>query len=107
MPDRQPLRLQGPGFVLAIKDRCTFLRRPHDLLGLILVLEKLVLKAGAVASINNRAPVDEQLAEIKRITGGNFGRVFDSSVVSFELSIKALETVSEEKAKYFSTVDDW
>lgn len=51
--------------------------------------------------------MEEQLAEIKRVTGGKFGRVFDASAWAHELSIKALETCSDESAKYFSSVDDW
>ncbi|KAK3356682.1 chaperonin 10-like protein [Lasiosphaeria hispida] len=65
------------------------------------------LKAGASATFNNRAPLEEQLAEIGKITGGKFGRIFDASIVSFELSIKALEGLSTEDEKYFSTADDW
>jgi NADPH:quinone reductase-like Zn-dependent oxidoreductase len=67
---------------------------------------EIVLKAGATATLNNRAPIEEQLAEIEKITGGNFGHVFDSSVQATELSFKALETISKEPVKYFSTTDD-
>lgn len=68
---------------------------------------KIALKAGATATFNNRDSLESQLSEIKRITGGSFGRVFDSSIVSFELAIKALEEVSVAKEKYFSSADDW
>jgi hypothetical protein len=65
------------------------------------------MEAGAVATFNNRATVPEQLDQIKTITGGKFGRVFDASVQALEVSIKALETVSKEADKYFGTADDW
>ncbi|KAK1760277.1 chaperonin 10-like protein [Echria macrotheca] len=70
---------------------------------------EITLQAGASATFNNRASVDEQVAEIEKITGGKFGRVVDASaqMQAVEASIKALETVSNESTKYFATVDDW
>ncbi|KAK0710731.1 chaperonin 10-like protein [Lasiosphaeris hirsuta] len=65
------------------------------------------LDFGAVGTFNNRAPLDEQLVAIGAITGGKFGHIFDASIVSFELSIKAFEELSTETKKYFSTADDW
>jgi D-arabinose 1-dehydrogenase-like Zn-dependent alcohol dehydrogenase len=68
---------------------------------------QLALQAGASATFNNRAPMEEQLAEIKKITSGNFSRVVDTSIAALELSVKALETISKASDKYFATVDDW
>ena len=51
--------------------------------------------------------MDEQLAEIQRLTGGNFARIFDATAFGYELSIKAMEAVSTNPVKYFSSVDDW
>ncbi|KAK5660591.1 hypothetical protein OQA88_13151 [Cercophora sp. LCS_1] len=68
---------------------------------------QLAIEAGAAATFNNRAAVEEQLAEIERITGGKFGRVVDASAQAVEISIRALETVSKEEEKYFATVGDW
>jgi len=68
---------------------------------------QLALEAGASATFNNRAPIEEQLAEIEKVTGGKFGRIVDTSVMSLDLSVKALEAVSKESDKYFATVDDW
>lgn len=53
--------------------------------------------------------MEEQLKLIKTITDdGLFWHVFDASAQSFDLSIKALDTVPRsETHKYFSTVDDW
>jgi threonine dehydrogenase-like Zn-dependent dehydrogenase len=68
---------------------------------------QVAMKAGATATFNNRAAETEQLEQIKAITGGKFGRIFDSSVHGFDLSIKALQTISKEDEKYFSTADDW
>jgi len=67
----------------------------------------LALKAGATATFNNRAPIEEQLAEIEKITSGQFAHIVDTSIVSLDLSVKALETISKESVKYFVSVDDW
>ncbi|KAH8879603.1 GroES-like protein [Thozetella sp. PMI_491] len=64
-------------------------------------------KFGAEATLNNRLSIDEQLAVIKEVTGGNFGRVFDASAQGFETATKALSVVSTAGEKTFSTVDDW
>jgi hypothetical protein len=68
---------------------------------------QLALKAGASATFNSRAPIEEQLVEIERITGGKFARIVDTSIASLDLSVRALETISKEPNKYFATVDDW
>jgi hypothetical protein len=65
------------------------------------------LDAGASATFNNRATVEEQLAEIDKITEGQFGRVVDASAQAVELSIKTLVGVSKAESKYFASVDDW
>lgn len=67
----------------------------------------IATNAGATATFNCRAAPEDQLADIKKITGGKFGRVFDASVQAYNLAIKALETCSAETTKYFSSVDDW
>ncbi|KAM7213558.1 hypothetical protein V8F06_011055 [Rhypophila decipiens] len=67
-------------------------------------------KAGADATFDNRAPIDEQLGIIERITGGGrFAWVFDASAQSSDLSLRALDKIANTSpgAKYFSTVDDW
>ena len=65
------------------------------------------MKNGATATFNNRTTVDEQLAEIKKITGGNFARIFDATAYGYELMVKALETCSTAATKYLTSVDDW
>ncbi|KAJ4297319.1 hypothetical protein N0V88_004237 [Collariella sp. IMI 366227] len=67
----------------------------------------IVLRNGGTATFNNRGTVDEQLAEIKKATGGNFARIFDSTAYGYEIMIKALETVSTANTKYLTSVDDW
>jgi hypothetical protein len=57
--------------------------------------------------MNGRGTLDEQLAEIKSVTGGRFARVVDASTYGGELALKALGTVSTMDDKRFSTVDDW
>ena len=69
---------------------------------------QLALGQGATATINNRDPIEAQVAEIARVTGGNFARVLDASAYGGALAIQALESASTVKGeKWFSTVDDW
>lgn len=68
---------------------------------------ELALGAGASATFNHHATVDEQLAEIEKITEGRFGRVVDASAQAVEVPIKTLVGASKVEAKYFATVDDW
>lgn len=72
-------------------------------------MRQIAINAGATATFSNKAPLEEQLELIEALTdGGIFWHVFDASAQSFDLSIKALDTVSRaETLKYFSTVDDW
>ena len=65
------------------------------------------MRFGADATLNHRLTQDEQLAEIKKVTGGNFSKVFDASAQGYETAIKALTTISTGSDKSFSTVDDW
>lgn len=62
---------------------------------------------GANATVDNRASADEQLKEIKNITGGHFALVFDASAYGTDLALTALGTLSTATTKYFSSVDDW
>ncbi|KAG7292856.1 hypothetical protein NEMBOFW57_002901 [Staphylotrichum longicolle] len=59
----------------------------------------IAISNGAAATFNNRASIDEQLAEIKGITGGNFARIFDATAYGYELMLKALETCSTAETK--------
>ncbi|EWG49245.1 hypothetical protein FVEG_16447 [Fusarium verticillioides 7600] len=45
------------------------------------------------------------VAEIKKITNGNFGKMMDASTYGYEVMVKALETVSDAKEKYLTSVD--
>ncbi|KAH6670926.1 chaperonin 10-like protein [Plectosphaerella plurivora] len=69
--------------------------------------KSVALQGGATDTFNGRAGVDEQVADIKRITGGNFARVFDATTFGTDVMIKALDTVSTAETKYLSSVDDW
>lgn len=62
---------------------------------------------GATATIDNRISIDEQLREIAQVTEGQFALVFDASTYGTDLALRALDTLSTAKTKYFSTVDDW
>lgn len=65
------------------------------------------MRNGAMATFNNRGPIDEQLSEIKRITGGNFARMFDSTAVGYKVMVEALQTCSVATTKYLASVDNW
>ncbi|KAL2137260.1 hypothetical protein VTI74DRAFT_4991 [Chaetomium olivicolor] len=67
----------------------------------------IALRSGATATFNNRGTVEEQLAEIKKITGGSFARIIDSTAYGYEVMVKALENVSTASTKYLTSVDDW
>lgn len=67
----------------------------------------IAMANGATATFNNRGSVEEQLAEIKSITSGNFARIIDSTAYGYEIMVKALETCSTATTKFLTTVDDW
>ncbi|KAH6971113.1 chaperonin 10-like protein [Ilyonectria sp. MPI-CAGE-AT-0026] len=69
--------------------------------------QSVALRNGALATFNNRGSIDEQLSEIKRITGGNFARMFDSTAVSYKIMVEALQTCSVSTTKYLASVDNW
>ncbi|KAF5008933.1 hypothetical protein FDECE_4796 [Fusarium decemcellulare] len=68
---------------------------------------QIAVQNGATETFNNRAPIDEQLTEIRKVTGGNFARVIDTTANGYELMVKALETCSTADTKFLTTVDDW
>ncbi len=71
----------------------------------ILTVAQKVLASGANAAFSNRASPDEQAAEVKSITGGKVGLVWDSSGQAHEAGFKILAE-STAQAKYFSTTDN-
>ena len=62
---------------------------------------------GADAAFSYKLTVPEQVAEIQKITGGNFTRVFDASAMAGETGMTALAQNKTSERKYFSTVNDW
>ncbi|KAH6893528.1 chaperonin 10-like protein [Thelonectria olida] len=69
--------------------------------------DSIATRNGATKTFNSRGSPDEQLANIKEITGGNFGRIFDSTAHCYEVMVQALGTVSKADAKFLASVDDW
>ena len=69
----------------------------------------MVKALGADATFSYKLPLDEQLSEIGRITGGKFSRVFDGSAFAAETGMEALAKHgdSDAKVKYFATTNDW
>ncbi|KAH7361527.1 chaperonin 10-like protein [Plectosphaerella cucumerina] len=63
----------------------------------------VALQGGATDTFNGRGTVDEQVADIKRITGGNFGRILDATTFGFDVMAKALDTASTAETKYLSS----
>jgi hypothetical protein len=72
-----------------------------------MLTSQVALQGGATDTFNGRGTVDEQVADIKRITGGNFGRILDATTFGFDVMAKALDTASTAETKYLSSVDDW
>lgn len=70
---------------------------------------KVVESVGADATFNYKIPLEDQIKEIGRITGGKFSRVFDASALAGETGMAALaaSTAHDEDLKYFATVNDW
>ncbi|KAF9781025.1 hypothetical protein IL306_014722 [Fusarium sp. DS 682] len=65
------------------------------------------MRNGASATFNSRGTVDEQVAEIQKITGGNFSKMMDASTFGYDVMVKALGTASKAEKKYLTTVDSW
>nr|RBQ85011.1 hypothetical protein FVER53263_08826 [Fusarium verticillioides] len=65
----------------------------------------IAVRNGASATFDSRETIDAQVAEIKKITNGNFGKMMDASTYGYEVMVKALETVSDAKEKYLTSVD--
>jgi hypothetical protein len=71
--------------------------------------DEVVKSYGADATFSYRIPLEDQIKEIGRLTGGNFSRVFDASAMATETGMTALATYTDpdEKHKYFATTNDW
>ena len=69
--------------------------------------DQLVQRLGADAVIDYRKSEDDQLQDLKNITGGNFFGGFDTVAKSLDWSLKALREVSTAEKKQFATTDDW
>ncbi|KAF5570800.1 zinc-binding alcohol dehydrogenase domain-containing protein [Fusarium phyllophilum] len=69
--------------------------------------QSIAVRNGASATFDSRESVDAQVAEIKKITDGNFGKMMDASTYGYKVMVKALETASKTKEKYLTSVDSW
>ena len=67
----------------------------------------LVQELGADAVIDYSKSEEDQLHDLKTITGGNFFGVWDTVAKSESLARKMLMEISVAKHKYFATTDDW
>jgi NADPH:quinone reductase-like Zn-dependent oxidoreductase len=67
----------------------------------------LVQRLGADAVIDYRKSEEEQLQDLKAITGGNFFGVFDTVAKFADWSLKALREASTTEKKHFATTNDW
>jgi len=76
-------------------------------MAMVLTKPSQIPASHGAATFDGRASLDEQVAEIKKITGGSFARVFDASAHGYDVAIAALSSASTEPVKYFSSVDDW
>ncbi|QGI69963.1 hypothetical protein CEK26_002296 [Fusarium fujikuroi] len=69
--------------------------------------QSIAVRSGASATLDSRETIDAQVAEIKKITDGNFGKMMDASTYGYKIMVKALETASNAKEKYLTSVDSW
>ena len=67
----------------------------------------LVQNLGADAVIDYSKSEEDQLHDLKTITGGNFFGVWDTVTKSESLARRMLTEISVAKQKYFATTDDW
>ncbi|KAF8853745.1 GroES-like protein [Acephala macrosclerotiorum] len=70
---------------------------------------KFVKGLGADATFSYKLPLADQLAEITKVTKGNFSRCFDASAMASETGMEALAQCGHPDAqvKHFSTTNDW
>lgn len=72
------------------------------------VIQQAVKKLGADATIDYRKSEDEQLQDLKTITGGNFFGVYDTVAKSAGFCYRALKEISTStQERYYVTTDDW
>ncbi|KAF4436708.1 hypothetical protein FACUT_6303 [Fusarium acutatum] len=69
--------------------------------------QSIAIRNGASATFDSRETIDAQVADIKKITHGNFGKMMDASTYGYKVMVKALETASDAKEKYLTSVDSW
>lgn len=71
--------------------------------------QKLIKSVGADEYINYLKTEEEQLEDLKNITGGNFVRILDTVGKSGNLSLRALKEIStsDKPDKYFATSVAW
>jgi len=64
---------------------------------------------GADATFSYKIPLDDQIKEIGRLTGGKFSKIFDASSMATETGMTALATYTDPDGgqKYFATTNDW
>lgn len=68
----------------------------------------MIQKLGADATIDYRKSEDDQLEDLKTITGGNFFGVYDTVAKSTGFASRALKEISTSTQKrYFATTNDW
>lgn len=72
-------------------------------------IQKVIKGLGADEYINYSKTEEEQLEDLKKITGGNFFRIFDTVGKSGNLSLRALKDIStpDKPDKYFTTSVTW
>ncbi|KAF4958298.1 hypothetical protein FGADI_2464 [Fusarium gaditjirri] len=69
--------------------------------------QSVAVHNGASATFDSRETIDAQIAEIKNITNGNFGKMMDASTYGYKVMVKALETASNAEERYLTSVDSW
>ncbi|KAK7429044.1 hypothetical protein QQZ08_004451 [Neonectria magnoliae] len=70
--------------------------------------DSIATENGATATFNSRRSTEEQVAEIKKITNGNFARIIDSTAHGYEVMFKTPATINEYRAElgYLCRLDE-
>jgi len=69
--------------------------------------DEFVRSIGADATFDYKTPIESQIKEIERVTGGNFSKSYDCSAMAAETGMAALATSTDTEPKIFATTNDW
>jgi NADPH:quinone reductase-like Zn-dependent oxidoreductase len=68
---------------------------------------EFVKSIGADETFDYKIPLEEQIKEVGRVTGGKFSKVYDCSAMATETGMAALGTSIDTEPRIFATTNDW